>query len=109
MKRRAGFGSHPGDENSSQMWLGCKSRTAISRWSRGACERAFRRVIEKADRFWFAPWGRKLKPDVAGMQVAHGDFSLESRGMRAAFRRVIEKADRFWFAPWGQKPKLDAA
>src|SRR6266571_2648489 len=37
------------------------------------------------------------------MQDVHGDFSLESRWMRAASRRAIEKADRFWFAPWRAK------
>ncbi|PYU45856.1 MAG: hypothetical protein DMG54_04870 [Acidobacteria bacterium] len=37
------------------------------------------------------------------MQVVHGDFSLESREMRAASRPAIEKADRFWFAPWRAK------
>src|SRR5207249_3330452 len=47
--------------------------------------------------------GRKAKPDAAGMQVVHGDFSLGSREMRAASRRAVEKADRFWFAPWRAK------
>src|SRR6266576_5829788 len=37
------------------------------------------------------------------MQVVHGDFSPESRGIRMTFRRAIEKADRFWFAPWRAK------
>src|SRR5437899_7311717 len=46
---------------------------------------------------------RKAKPDAAGMQVVHGDFSLGSREMRAASRRAVEKADRFWFAPWRAK------
>src|SRR5437773_8533631 len=64
---------------------------------------ASRRAIEKADRFWFDPGGRKAKPDAAGMQVVHGDFSLGSREMRAASRRAVEKADRFWFAPWRAK------
>src|SRR5437667_10467702 len=49
------------------------------------------------------PGRRKTKPDTAGMQVAHGDFSPESRGMRAAFRRAIEKDERFWSAPWKTK------
>src|SRR6266513_1410212 len=46
---------------------------------------------------------RKPKPDAAGTQVVHDDFSPASRGRRAAFRGGIEKADRFWSAPWRAK------
>src|SRR5437773_8008648 len=42
-------------EKPSQMRLGCKSCTAISREMRAAS----RQAIEKADRFWFAPWRAK--------------------------------------------------
>src|SRR5207249_9970663 len=49
------------------------------------------------------PGGRKAKPDAAGTQFAHGDFSPESREKRTTFRRAIEKADRFWSAPWRAK------
>src|SRR5205085_8523580 len=56
---------------------------------------------KKRTGFGSHPEGRK--PDAAEMQVAHGDFSLGSREMRAASRRAIEKADRFRFAPWRAK------
>src|SRR5438552_16229786 len=49
------------------------------------------------------PGGRKAKPDAAGTQFAHGDFSPESREKRTTFRRAIKKADRFWSAPWRAK------
>src|SRR5229473_1685390 len=107
------------------MWRGRKSRMAISCWQSPGMRVAFRRAIEKADRFWFAPWRaktqarcggdasrawrflagsrrgcgwhsdgrlkkrtgfgshpgeRKPKPDVAGTQVAHGDFLLAVAG-----------------------------
>src|SRR6266576_2497675 len=91
------------------MRLGCKSCTAISRWGRGRCERHPDGRLKKRTGFSSHPGGRKPKPDAAGMQVVHGDFSLESREMRAASRRAIEKADRFWFAPWRPKPKPDGA
>src|SRR5439155_10492301 len=58
---------------------------------------------KKRPGFGSHPGGRKPKPDAAGTQFAHGDFSLGSREMRAASRRAIEKADRFWFAPWREK------
>src|SRR6266481_2713423 len=85
------------------MRLGRSSRTAISRWSRGRCERHPDGRLKKRTGFGSHPGGRKPKPDAAGMQVAHGDFSLESREMRAASRRAVEKADRFRFAPWREK------
>src|SRR5260370_38895521 len=59
--------------------------------------------MKKRTGFGSHPGGQKPKPDAAEMQVAHGDFSLGSREMRAASRRAIEKADRFWFAPWRAK------
>src|SRR5260370_38502422 len=58
---------------------------------------------KKRTGFGSHPGGQKPKPDAAEMQVAHGDFSLGSREMRAASRRAIEKADRVWFAPWRAK------
>src|SRR6266851_5396240 len=81
------------------MRLGRSSCTAISRWSRGGCERHSDGRLKKRTGFGSHPRERKPKPDAAGTQFVHGDFSLESRGMRAAFRRTIEKADRFWFTP----------
>src|SRR5438094_4069422 len=90
-------------ENPSQMRLGCKSCTAISRWGRGRCERHSEGRLKKRTGFGSHPGGRKPKPDAAGMQVVHGDFSLGSREMRVAFRGAIEKADRVWFAPWREK------
>src|SRR5207302_3052498 len=85
------------------MRLGRSSRTAISRRSRGGCERHSDGRLKKRTGFGSHPGERKPKPDAAGTQVAHGDFSPESRGMRATFRRAIEKADRFWSAPWKTK------
>src|SRR5258708_38762848 len=90
------------------MRLRCKSRTAISRWGRGRCERHPDGRLKKRTGFGSHPGGQKPKPDAAEMQVVHGDFSLESREMRAASRRAVEKADRFWFAPWRPKTKPDA-
>jgi len=58
---------------------------------------------KKRTGFGSHPGERKPKPDAAGTQVAHGDFSPEARGCERAFRRAIEKADRFWFAPWRAK------
>src|SRR5947208_7858586 len=87
-------------EKPSQMRLGCKSCTAISRWGRGRCERHPDGRLKKRTGFGSHPGGRKAKPDAVGMQVVHGDFLLGSREMRAASRRAVEKADRFWFAPW---------
>src|SRR6266513_4196545 len=58
---------------------------------------------KKRTGFGSHPGERKPKPDAAGTQVVHGDFSPESRGRRATFRRAIEKADRFWSAPWRAK------
>src|SRR6266705_3319368 len=85
------------------MRLRCKSCTAISRSDRGTCERHPDGRLKKRTGFGSHPGGQKPKPDAAGMQVVHGDFSLESRWMRAASRRAVEKADRFWFAPWRAK------
>src|SRR5205814_6958351 len=82
------------------MRLGRKSCTAISRRSRGVGERHSDGRLKKRTGFGPHPGGRKTKPDAAGTQVVHGDFSPESRGRRATFRRAIEKADRFWSAPW---------
>src|SRR6266699_2994157 len=92
-----------GGENPSQMRLGRSSRTAISRRSRGGCERHSDGRLKKRTGFGPHPGGRKPKSDAAGTQFAHSDFSPEPRGMRAAFRRTIEKADRFWSAPWRVK------
>src|SRR5437879_2971612 len=94
-----------GGENPSQMRPGCKSCTAISRRSRGVCEWHSNGRLKKRTGFGSHPGERKSKPDAAGTQFAHSDFSPESRGMRAAFRRAIEKADRFWFAPWGAEER----
>src|SRR5205807_9670067 len=69
----------------------------------GGCERHSDGRLKKRTGFGPHPGRRKPKPDAAGMQVAHVDFSLQTRGMRAAFRRAIEKADRFWSAPWRAK------
>src|SRR5213080_1264830 len=85
------------------MRLGCKTCTAISRRSRGRCERHPDGRLKKRTGFGPHPGERKPKPDAAGTQFAHGNFSPESREMRAAFRRAIEKADRFWSAPWRAK------
>src|SRR5437879_1922018 len=85
------------------MRLGCKSCTAISRWGRGRCERHPDGRLKKRTGFGSHPGERKAKPDAAGMQDVHGDFSLGSREMRAASRRAVEKADRFRFAPWRAK------
>src|SRR5947208_10424688 len=90
-------------EKPSQMRLGCKSCTAISRWGRGRCERHPDGRLKKRTGFGSHPGERKAKPDAAGMQDVHGDFSLGSREMRAAYRRPIEKAERFRFAPWRAK------
>ena len=90
-------------KNPSQMRLRCKSCTAISRWGRGRCERHPDGRLKKRTGFGSHPGERKAKPDAAGMQDVHGDFSLGSREMRAASRRPIEKADRFRFAPWRAK------
>src|SRR5207253_4017095 len=78
-------------------------RIAISWRSRGGCERHSDGRLKKRTGFGPHPGGRKAKPDAAGTQFAHGNFSLESRGMRATFRRAIEKADRFWSEPWSAK------
>src|SRR5439155_12418106 len=85
------------------MRLGRSSRTAISRWGRGRCERHPDGRLKKRTGFGSHHGGRKPKPDAAGMQVVHGDFSLGSREMRAGFRGANEKAYRVWFAPWSAK------
>src|SRR6266576_3347194 len=85
------------------MRLGCKSCTAISRQSRGGCERHSDGRLKKRTGFGPHPGEQKPKPDAAGMQVVHGDISTESRGMRATFGWAIKKADRFWSAPWRAK------
>src|SRR5437016_12434512 len=64
-------------EKPSQMRLGCKTCTAISRWGRGRCERHPDDRLKKRTGFGSHPGGRKAKPDAVGMQVVHGDFSLE--------------------------------
>ncbi len=86
-------------ENPSQMRLGCKSRTGTSHWSRGRCERHPDGRLKKRTGFGSHPGERKPKPDAAGMQVAHGDFSLESREMRAASRRRLKKRTGFGSHP----------
>src|SRR5207253_9886582 len=87
------------------MRLGCKSCTAISRWGRGRCERHPDGRLKKRTGFGSHPGERKAKPDAAGMQDVHGDFSRGSREMRAASRRAVEKANGLRFAPWrGSKP-----
>src|SRR5437879_5904324 len=85
------------------MRLGCKSCTAISRWGRGRCERHPDERLKKRTGFGSHPGERKAKPDAAGMQDVHGDFSLGSREMEGAARRAIEKADRYRFALWRAK------
>src|SRR5947208_714001 len=85
------------------MRLGCKSCTAISCWGRGRCERHPDVRLKKRTGLGSHPGERKAKPDEAGMQDVHRDFSLSSLEMRAASRRAIEKADRFRFAPWRAK------
>src|SRR5438876_12209497 len=85
------------------MRRGRKSCRAISRRSRGGCERHSNGRLKKRTGFGSHPGERKSKPDAAGTQFAHSDFSPESRGMRAAGRGASEKADRFSFAAWGAK------
>ncbi len=53
-------------KNPSQMRLGCKSCTAISRWGRGRCERHPDGRLKKRTGFGSHPGGRKPKPDAAG-------------------------------------------
>src|SRR6266699_3240235 len=58
-KKRTGFGSHPGGgENPSQMRPGRKSCTAISRWSRGGCERHLDGRLKKRTGFGSHPGGK---------------------------------------------------
>src|SRR6184192_4371207 len=68
----------------------------------GGCER-HRRAIEKADRFWFAPWEAKTQARCGRDAVPARQFPAGSRGGCERHRRAIEKADRFWFAPWEAK------
>src|SRR5208283_4889116 len=103
LKKRTGFGPHPGERKAKPDAVGRSSRTAISRWSRGGCERHSGGRLKKRTGFGPHPGERKAKPDAVGTQFTDGNFSLESREMRAAFRRAIEKADRFWSAPWRAK------
>src|SRR5437016_5527180 len=59
LKKRTGFGSHPGGRKAKPKWgwmVGVDGEEV-----RGSREMraASRRAVEKADRFWFAPWRAK--------------------------------------------------
>src|SRR5256886_16653927 len=75
-KKRTGFGPHPESEQPGQTRLECRSRTAISCYSRERREQHFRRPAEKADRFWSAPRKLRTPPCRARMSISVSDFSL---------------------------------
>src|SRR5208283_1422941 len=103
LKKRTGFGPHPGERKAKPDAVGTQFTHGNFSPESREMRAAFKRAIEKADRFWSAPWRAKSQARCGWTQFTHGNFSLESRGMRAAFRRAIEKADRFWSAPWRAK------
>src|SRR5207253_11365729 len=59
LKKRTGFGSHPGGRKAKPDAVGM--RVVHGDFSLGSREMraASRRAVEKADRFWFAPWRAK--------------------------------------------------
>src|SRR5437879_4493099 len=80
-----------GGENPSQMRPGRSSCTAISRRSREGCERHSDGRLKKRTGFGSHPGERKSKPDAAGTQFVHSDFSPESRGEGETFGLAIAK------------------
>jgi len=59
LKKRTGFGSHPGGRKAKPDAVGMQ--VVHGDFSLGSREMraASRRAVEKADRFWFAPWRAK--------------------------------------------------
>src|SRR5438552_17433145 len=61
-------------EKPSQMRLGCKSCTAISRWGRGRCERHPDGRLKKRTGFGSHPGERKTKARAGGMEGLASNF-----------------------------------
>src|SRR5947208_16150024 len=74
-------------EKPSQMRLGCKSCTAISRWGRGRCERQPDGRLKKRTGFGWHPGVLKAKPEAAVVLEVECDVSRRPAELRAADRR----------------------
>src|SRR5205809_6962651 len=73
-------------ENPSQMRLGCKSRTGISRWGRGSCERHPDGRLKKRTGFGSPPAERKPKPDAAGPWALRVPSAVTYSGISCTIR-----------------------
>src|SRR5437879_6440120 len=92
------------------MRRGRSSRTAISCWQSPGMRAALRRAIEKADRFWFAPWRAKTQARCGGDAVRARRFLAGSRRgcERHSDGRLKKRTGRGCDAG-ERKPKPDAA
>src|SRR5437868_9981421 len=79
-----------GGKNPSQMRLGRRFRTTISRWQSRGCER-HRRAIEKADRFWFAPWEAKTQARCGRSVSSASDFRRQVQRLWPEDTATIQK------------------
>src|SRR6184192_2620938 len=73
----------------------------------GGCER-HRRAIEKADRFWFAPWEAKTQARCGWDAGSARQFPAGSRGDASGTDGRLKKRTGFGSHPGRQKPKPDA-
>src|SRR5437667_10149560 len=73
-------------EKPSQMRLGCKSCTAISRWGRGRCERHPDGRMKKRTGFGSHPGERKTKARAGRVENVDSDFWRDFQEVRAEAR-----------------------
>src|SRR5436305_9721393 len=59
LKKRTGFGSHPGERKAKPDAAGMQVVHGDFLLGSREMRAASRRAVEKADRFWFAPWRAK--------------------------------------------------
>src|SRR5438105_5860728 len=90
-KKRTGFGSHP-EGTKTQARRGRDGGTArqFPAGSRGGCER-HRRAIEKADRFWFAPWEAKTQARCGRRVSSASDFRRQVQRLWPEDTATIQK------------------
>src|SRR5437016_12935616 len=78
LKKRTGFGSHPGGRKAKPDAVGMQVVHGDFLLGSREMRAASRRAVEKADRFWFAPW-RAKSPARRGLDGKLAQYFLAGR------------------------------